>query len=191
MVGNRKGFISLAKQENKEIVTTHCFLHREALISKTLPSELKEVLDEVVRMINFVKTRHRVTQILSNLCQEMDSDYLTLLSHTDVRWLSRGKSLERVYKLKDELVQCFAKEGKANFVELLKNKKWSAKLAYLVDIFGHLNKTNVAMQGKKENLLSSHDKIKALSEKIEAWGKRIVVGRFEMFLFFVRKKDLN
>jgi hypothetical protein len=35
MVGSIKGFITLAKQININIIHTHCFLHREALISKT------------------------------------------------------------------------------------------------------------------------------------------------------------
>ena len=35
MTGNVKGLVSLAQQWNFKIMTTHCFLHREALISGT------------------------------------------------------------------------------------------------------------------------------------------------------------
>ena len=51
-------------------------------------------------------------------------------------------------------------------------------------MFGHLNKTNVAMQGKIENLLSSTDKIKALSEKLRVWKQRVAGGIFETFPYF-------
>ena len=33
----------------------HCFIHRYTLASKTLPSELKYVLDLVVKIVNFIK----------------------------------------------------------------------------------------------------------------------------------------
>jgi len=34
MTGNIKGFVSLVRQMNSEIMITHCFLHREALVAK-------------------------------------------------------------------------------------------------------------------------------------------------------------
>ena len=55
MRGPVKGFVTLAKNVNDDIITTHCFLHREALVEKTLPPELKNVFDQVVNMINFIK----------------------------------------------------------------------------------------------------------------------------------------
>lgn len=57
MVGSIKGFVSLAKRENSDIITTHCFLHREVLVGKTLGSDLKEVLNKVVKMVNYIKSR--------------------------------------------------------------------------------------------------------------------------------------
>ena len=118
-----KGFVTLAKNVNDDIITTHCFLHREALVAKTLPPELKNVLDQVVKMINFIKSRPRLSRLLSKLCRDMDSDYLILLFHTDVRWLSRGKALLRVFQLEDELLQCFIAEGKDKFLNNLKKNR--------------------------------------------------------------------
>ena len=44
MVGSKKGFTALAKKENEKIIFTHCFLHRENLVAKTIGNELKEVI---------------------------------------------------------------------------------------------------------------------------------------------------
>jgi hypothetical protein len=46
MSGNLKGFVVLAEQKNPGIVFTHCFLHREDLISKSIVPEDRKVLEE-------------------------------------------------------------------------------------------------------------------------------------------------
>ena len=51
MMGKSKGFVTKVKQINPNVQTTRCFLHREALIAKTLPDELEEVLDPAVKLV--------------------------------------------------------------------------------------------------------------------------------------------
>jgi hypothetical protein len=41
VVGSIRSFASLAKKENPDI-TTHCFIHREVLVSKTLGDGMKK-----------------------------------------------------------------------------------------------------------------------------------------------------
>ena len=72
-----------------------------------MPVSLKDVLDTTVKLVNFVKARPLNSHIFTALCSEMGSDHTTLLLHTDVRWLSRGKVLTRFFELKDDIKKFF------------------------------------------------------------------------------------
>ena len=54
MVGSKKGFTALAKKENEKTIFTHCFLHHKNLVAKTIGNELKEVMNQVVQMVNYI-----------------------------------------------------------------------------------------------------------------------------------------
>ena len=181
MIGSVKGFVSLAKQKNPNLMTTHCFIHREALVSKTLKDELKLVLDQVVKMVNYIKSRPLKSRLFKQLCIAMESKHLSLILHTEVRWLSRGKVLTRVYELREEMLAFFTNEKLSDFCDCLNNEFWCAQLAYLADIFQHLNVVNSCLQGRNENLLTSTDKLVSLQRKIQIWKSRVTGGNFEMF----------
>ena len=119
----------------------------------------------------------------------MEANYENLLLHTEARWLSRGKALSRVYELKEEMLAFFSLERQREFCNLLCDDSWKSKLAYLVDIFDHLNKTNSNMQGKNENLLSSADNMRALQEKLKVWSLRIQEGNSDMFFHFSKTNN--
>jgi hypothetical protein len=57
MSGSLKSFIALTKQKNPGIVFKRCFLNREALISKSIVPEVKKVLDETIKMVNYIKSK--------------------------------------------------------------------------------------------------------------------------------------
>ncbi len=63
----------------------------------------------------------------------MGSDYESLLLHTEVRWLSRGKVLQRIFSLRDELRILLHDYG-SSFANYFSDPKWLTDLAYLFDI---------------------------------------------------------
>ena len=72
---------------------THCIIHREMLASRKMCPELNSVLTDVVKVINYIKAHALNLRLFEQLCEEMDAERKRLLLHTEIRWLSRGKSL--------------------------------------------------------------------------------------------------
>ena len=181
MIGSIKGFVSLVQRENPNVVQTHCFLHREVLVSKTIPDELNQVLKQVVEIVNFIKTRPLKSRLFEKICVDMDSQHKRLILHTEVRWLSRGKVLCRVHELHKELHAFFKTEKHERFCEYLQCEFWLSRLEYLAEIFARLNSLNTSMQGREENILTSSDKLLAFKKKVAIWKNRAKDGNFEMF----------
>jgi ribosomal protein L23 len=161
-----------SSKKNPDVITTHCFLHWEVLVSKTIGEDLKQVLDVAVNMVNFIKQRPLKSRMFAKLCENMQKDHVTLLQHTEVRWLSRGKVLTRVFELREELLLFFKDNNKAGFSDFLEDTKWLLKLAYLADVYQHLNTLNTSMQGPKEIILTSIDKLLAFKNKLQVWKKK-------------------
>jgi len=61
--------------------------------------ELNEVLSQSVKIINYIKNSVSNTRLLKALCDEMGSDHQNILFHLEVRWLSRGEVLKRLYEI--------------------------------------------------------------------------------------------
>ena len=150
-------------------------------MAKTLGEKLREVLDQVVQMVNFIKTRPVKSRLFEQLCIDMDSQHRRLLLHSEVRWLSRGKVLTRVHELRQELLAFFEEMKPLHFCDLLRCEFWIARLQYLADIFQQLNILNTSMQGKEENILTSTDKMKVFQRKLQIWKRKAVEGNLEMF----------
>ena len=94
MLGCRSCFQALAKQKSPDIISTHCTIHRQALIMKTVPDELNSVLGEVIRAVNLIKVNALNSRLFTVLCKGSDSEFETHFLHSHVRWLSKGKVLE-------------------------------------------------------------------------------------------------
>ncbi|XP_071402312.1 SCAN domain-containing protein 3-like [Centroberyx affinis] len=180
MTGRLSGFTTRVKEVAPECQSTHCIIHREMLASRKMSPDLNSVLIDAVKMINHIKANALNSRLFEQLCEDMGAEHKRLLLHTEVRWLSRGRSLARVFELRESL-QRFLSEKKSPLAAHLSDEKWIAKLAYLCDIFNLLNELNLSLQGRMTTVFKLADKVSAFKAKLELWGRRVDRGIFDMF----------
>jgi len=171
MIGSIKGFVSLVQRENHNFVQTPFFLHREELVSKTIPNESNQVSKQVVEIVNFIKARPLKSGLFEKIYVDMDSQHKRLILHTEARWLSRGKVLCRVHELHKELHTFFKTEKHERICEYLQCEFWLSRLEYLAEIFAHRNSLNTSMQGREENILTHQISWLHLKRKLQ-FGKK-------------------
>ncbi|GFX79545.1 zinc finger BED domain-containing protein 5 [Trichonephila clavipes] len=180
MTGNTAGLVSRIKIKAPNCSSSHCILHRQALAMKQMPSNLKLVMDEAVKIINFIKSRPLQSRLFSLLCEDYGSKHKTLLLHTEVRWLSRGKTLTRLFELRAEL-QIFLSDTSFNLKNRLYDKPRLFRLSFMADILQKLNELNLSLQGKPATIFQSFNKITTFKRKLEFWI--ICIGKREIESF--------
>ena len=60
------------------------FIYCLALAMKTLPSGLQKMLQDVVKIVNYISVNASTSRLLEVFCEEVGSDYKVLLLHTRV-----------------------------------------------------------------------------------------------------------
>lgn len=155
-------------------------IHREMLASKKMSPELHTVLNDTIRVINYIKAHALNSQMFELLCEDMDADHRRLLLHTEVRWLSKGKALSRMFELREQL-QKFLCDRCSPLAEHFSNESWLSKLAYLSDMFMSLNDLNLSMQGRMADAFKLADKIAGFKAKLATWARHVNRGVFDMF----------
>nr|XP_039264593.1 zinc finger BED domain-containing protein 5-like [Styela clava] len=180
MLGSRSGFQKKVKELAPEAKGTHCAIHRYALASKTLPTPLQNVLDSVVKIVNYIKSGSLNTHQFEELCKDMDSTHDVVFFHIAVQWLPRGNVLNRIFAMKEELKLFFAMK-KTEFLSYFNDQLWMNNLTYLADIFEKLNILNLKLQGKGADIIQLNDHMRAFVLKLKNWRRKVSEGNFAMF----------
>uniref|UniRef100_A0A8C3AQM9 Uncharacterized protein n=1 Tax=Cyclopterus lumpus TaxID=8103 RepID=A0A8C3AQM9_CYCLU len=162
----RKGLIARIKDENPDMKWTHCVIHREALACKKMSPVLHDVLNDSIKVINFIKSRPRNARLFCRLCKHMGAEHRRILN--------------RLLELGSE-VHAFLID-RSPHATLFQNTDWLAKLCYLADVFSKLKELNVSLQGKDTSILNLYDKVGGFLKKAEledvdrAPIKSVIVG---------------
>ena len=159
------------RQAKSEIIPLRSFTvyFTKKLCAKYL--KMENVMSVVTKTVNFIRSkglRHRQFQ---DLLRSLEADFEDVPYYCEIRWLSRGKVLERIFKLKDEIQQFM--EGKGNPIAEFNDAEWICDLAFLADITSHLNELNSRLQRKGQLINCMFDHVKAFQVKLSLWENQI------------------
>ncbi|KAL4121156.1 hypothetical protein QTP88_013721 [Uroleucon formosanum] len=154
----------------------------EDLCAKIL--KFDHVLKSVSRCINKIKARPLNHRLFRTLFEDAINESGELLLFCEVRWLAKGKALERFWNLKDEVIEFLEKNNELpDECELLKDKSWLINLAFLTDILGYLNILNKRLQGEGNLFPALVGSINYFMSRLRLFEKR--------FSKFKEEEDLN
>ncbi|XP_014771681.1 protein ZBED8 [Octopus bimaculoides] len=184
ILGLKSGFIIREKeQKNPSVACTHCILHHEVLASRTLHTEMRNILSMVIKVVNFVKAGALNSRLFKLLCKDVESEHEAMLFHTNVRWLSKGNMLGRLYELREEVAIFLDLQQKADLHGKFQSEGFQLSLAYLVDIFEVLNAFNLKLQGENITILTPHNTTQTFVAKLVLWKCRIQQGNTASFSY--------
>ncbi|XP_072436252.1 protein FAM200C-like [Chiloscyllium punctatum] len=178
MTGQHRGFVTLLKREVPHVFTVHCIIHRQHLAAKKLSEALNHSLQVVTDAVNYIK-RHAVNErLLRQLCKENEDEFLQLLLHTEVRWLSKGKRLNRFHELFDSISE-FLHRNNENLC--MKAETVKHNCAYLADIFDKCNSLIMQIQGDNVSFIKARSAVTSFIVKLDLFHRNISRREFYQF----------
>ena len=180
MTGQYKGFVSLmCKDIDHKVLGVHCILHQEALCAKISDNELPGVMLTVTKIVNFIVARPLNHRQFRSLLDEAHSEYGDLLMHSGVRWLSRGKVLQRFASCLSEIRRFL--DGKKQTFPEINEPLWLCKFAFLTDICGHLNNLNVNLQGNGQLVGAMYEQVRVFISKLKLFVSNFQANTYVHF----------
>uniref|UniRef100_A0A087XA81 HAT C-terminal dimerisation domain-containing protein n=1 Tax=Poecilia formosa TaxID=48698 RepID=A0A087XA81_POEFO len=181
MVGRSNGFIAKCREDDAfpDFLSYHCFMHQQALCAKML--NMKEIMDVATKIACSIRARPLQRRLFRAHLEKGDCDHFELLLlHTDVRWLSRGKFLERFRELYPEIKEFLLVVKHAEYRQL-SDDQWLLDLAFLTDLTNILNDLNIELQGQDKliNMISSVNAFKRKMQHVTSKLQRHDLTNFQ------------
>ena len=179
MIGRHSGFIAHCKNDPDfpKILNYHCIIHQQAICAKVL--DFGHVMGPVVKIINSIRAKAKQHRSFKLFLQECAAEHGDLLLHTDVRWLSRGKTLQRFLSLLGE-IKTFM-ESRGEDTALLTDAEWLLDLAFLTDVTEKINQLNTQLQGKDKCVADMISAVRAFSAKLSLYIQQVRNQNFQHF----------
>ena len=138
-------------------------------------------------LLQFNDTANQCERLFKQFCKAQNADYVRLLLHTDVRWLSKGNCLKRSMELFD-ILSVFLDDKP--YITRLLTVDGRVLIIYLADIFEKLNVLNKERQETNKTLVNSKAKIFGLISFLELSQENIYVKKIEQF-YWLNKYEVT
>ena len=129
-------------------------------------------MDLVTKVTNLIRGGNRALSHRNFVAflDEVNAAYGDLQMHTDIRWMSRGKCLERFFALRTELpvfLEDCLRSDTSVYCHKLRDTAFLCDMAFLTDITSHLNHLNMQLQGRCQTISDLYAHMTAFQRKLK------------------------
>ena len=129
-------------------------------------------MDIAVKIVCSIRARSLQRRLFRTHLEEAEAEHTDLLLHIDVRWLNRGRFLERFRELLPEIKE-FLKKFKDTEYAQLDDEQWLLDLAFLTDLTALLDELNLELQGKEKNIVNMISSVNAFKRKLQLFSTKL------------------
>ena len=104
MTGKHSGDVARIKEKVPNVIQAQYIVHGKVFVAKDLGQSFSEVSFFSKFQTIIDQCSPGPVSMFSKLCDDLGLEHSSLLLHTKVRWLSRGKIVESVLDLQEELL---------------------------------------------------------------------------------------
>ena len=108
MKGSRNGVIAKLRAEQQKVVDIHCNCHVLNFCAKSAVKMLPFKVDELMVSIFITSTTVSSASPLQEYAIFCDVEFKNVLSHSETRWLSMGRSIKWTLEMWDPLLSYFS-----------------------------------------------------------------------------------
>ena len=166
MAGSSNWFIAFRKQNDSypTFIRYHCFNHQQALCGKMLNK--KEMMNISMKIVCSVRTRSLQRRLFRAHLEKAEVEHIDLLLHTDVKWLSRGRFLERFRELLPKIKELLKLFKDAEYAQL-EDEQLLLDLAFLTDFTALINELKLELQRKEKNIVDMISSVNPFIRKLQ------------------------
>ncbi|XP_067933070.1 general transcription factor II-I repeat domain-containing protein 2B-like [Watersipora subatra] len=133
----------------------------------------------VVRNMNSICSKVKQRRMFKMLLDKLSGEYGDFLLHIEIRWLSRGKILQRFMLLLSKIKQFML--SKKEDASLLDDPEWLFDLTFLTDLTKKLNHLNRELQGKDMTIAHVVSAVNAFKAKKNIFAAQVKRKKFCIF----------
>ena len=180
--GPHTGVIRRLTAYSPNLTDTSCFIHRYVLCIKKIRGGLAHAFNTIKEVATFFKGNKQVARDFRRFCKEKNLPIDEIPYYTEVRWLSLGKLIARIYKYKADLVEFLTRNDENDQernVDVLEKKRllafqlttpvFEAYLAFFTDVLPVMDKVTKDLQGKKRTVAEAEEKIRTFKGDVVFW----------------------
>uniref|UniRef100_A0A3Q3H434 HAT C-terminal dimerisation domain-containing protein n=1 Tax=Labrus bergylta TaxID=56723 RepID=A0A3Q3H434_9LABR len=172
MQGKHTGFAGLLQQSGVDCPILHCIIHQNVGILCENFYHINELQPCHGFSYQGYQSHSRRNRSLNHktfvaFLDEVSAVYGDLQMHTEVRWMSRGKRLERFFALLAE-IPVFLEDSircdTSAYCSKLRDTEFLFDMAFLADITSHLNHLNMQLQEETFHLTSKFGTLRSFEQ---------------------------